>query len=136
MGWFSNLYERAKSSISNAVDAVKHTYDNWSKGFYSAPSLTQKYRYCGPNNPINNGEPANASDSACRQHDIDYENFKKTGVKGKELKDLVRESDERLISNLQKAPDRDIGSYFAEYGIRAKKQLEDWGVLNPNQFVT
>jgi len=136
MGWFSNIFERAKSGISNVVDAVKHTYDNWSKGFYSAPSLTQKYNYCGPNNPINNGEPANASDSACRQHDIDYENFKKTGVKGKELNDLVRESDERLISNLQKAPDRDIGSYFAEYGIRAKKKLEDWGILNPNKFIT
>lgn len=136
MGWFSNIFERAKSGISNVVDAVKHTYDNWSKGFYSAPSLTQKYNYCGPNNPINNGEPANASDSACRQHDIDYENFKKTGVKGKELNDLVRESDDRLISNLQKAPDRDIGSYFAEYGIRAKKKLEDWGILNPNKFIT
>jgi len=133
MGWFSNIFERAKSGISNVVDAVKNTYDNWSKGFYSAPG---KYKYCGPGNPINNGEPANASDSACRQHDIDYDNFKKTGVKGRELNDLVRESDERLISNLQKAPDRDVGSYFAEYGIRAKKQLENWGILNPNQFVT
>jgi hypothetical protein len=135
MGWFSNLYERAKSGISNAIDAVKHTYDNWKTGFYSPPTFSQKYRYCGAGNPINNGEPVNASDSACRQHDIDYENFKKAGVQGKELNDLVRESDDRLIANLKKAPDRDVGSYFSEYGIRAKKQLEDWGLLNPNQFV-
>jgi len=133
MGWFGDLFERAKRTIGSTVEAVKNTYDNWSKGFYSAPG---RYKYCGPGNPISNGEPANASDAACRQHDIDYENFKRQGVRGKELADLVRESDDRLISNLQKAPERDVGSYVSEFGIRAKKRLEDWGLLSPDQFVT
>ena len=70
------------------------------------------------------------------QHDIDYENFKKTCVKGKELKDLVRESDNRLVEGLQSQKDRDVGSYLSEYGIRAKRQLEDWGLLKPDQFVS
>ena len=135
MGWFSNLYDRAKHTVSNAYNAVKNTINNWREGFYSAPSFTKAYRYCGAGNPINNGEPINETDSYCRQHDIDYENFKKAGIVGKELNHLVRESDDRLIHNLQKAKDRDVGSYFSEYGIRAKRWLEDKGVLNPSTFV-
>lgn len=136
MGWFSNLYDRAKQTVSNAYNAVKQTFHNWKTGFYSAPAIQQAYRYCGAGNPINNGEPINESDSYCRQHDIDYENFKKSGVGGKELQHLVRESDNRLIHNLQKAKDRDVGSYFSEYGIRAKNWLEDKGILSPDAFVT
>lgn len=32
------------------------------------------YRYCGPGNPINNGQPINKLDAICRQHDLCYEN--------------------------------------------------------------
>lgn len=133
MTWFKDIFERAKRTIGNTYESVKNTFDNWSKGFYSAPG---RYKYCGPGNPVENGEPANASDAACRQHDIDYENFKRQNVQGKELRDLVRESDDRLIANLQKAPDRDVGSYLSEYGIRAKKRLEDWGLLSPDRFIS
>ena len=38
----------------------------------------------------------------------------------------MRESDNRLISNLQTGP-RDVASYLSEYGIKAKKQLEEVG---------
>jgi hypothetical protein len=133
MGWFSDLYERGKSFVKNTVDSAKQTLSNWAKGVYTAPG---GYKYCGPGNSLDEGEPKNASDALCRQHDIDYSNFAKAKVKGKELADLVRESDQRLISGLQKAPDRDVGSYLSEYGIRAKNALENWGIIKPDMFVT
>lgn len=138
MGFFSDIFDKVKTGVSSLYEGAKKTITDVSKGFYSAPG---GYKYCGPGNPITreyirDNPPINASDAKCMQHDIDYENFKKTGVKGKELADLVRESDNRLVEGLQKESDRNIGSYFSEYGIRAKKALEDWGILKPEQFVT
>jgi hypothetical protein len=133
MGWFSDLYERGKSFVKNTVDSAKQTLSNWSKGVFTAPG---GYKYCGPGNSLDEGEPKNASDALCRQHDYDYSNFAKAKVKGKELADLVRESDNRLITGLQKTPDRDVGSYLSEYGIRAKNALENWGIIKPDMFVT
>lgn len=131
--FLSNLWDRAKQSVSD----LSYTAGNWMKGAFTAPG---GYRYCGPGNSLDAGDPINASDSACRQHDMDYDNFKKQKDKGrisdKELRDLVRESDDRLISNLQKTTNRDVGSYLSEYGIKAKKLAEDWGLLSPEQFVS
>jgi hypothetical protein len=138
MGFFSDIYDKVKTGVSSLYEGAKKTITDVSKGFYSAPG---GYRYCGPGNPITreyirDNPPINESDRRCLQHDLDYENFKKTGVKGKELADLVRDSDTRLVEGLQSQKDRDVGSYFSEYGIRAKKALEDWGLLKPEQFVT
>lgn len=143
MGWFSDIYDRAKSAVTNVYDSVKHTASNWLSGFRSAPG---KYFFCGDGNRLDyqyvneNLPKANESDQACYAHDSDYENFKKAKDQGKisnqELKSLVRESDNRLISNLKKAKNRDVGSYLSEYGIRAKRWAEDWGFLDPGHFVT
>jgi hypothetical protein len=133
--------KRGLGSLWNAaknigVGGLFHTAKNWSQGFYSAPGT---YNYCGPGNSLDNGEPTNASDAACRQHDIDYSNFAREQRKGNlsdnEVKNLVRESDHRLISNLQQQQNRDLGSYASEYGIRFKTLLEDVGLMNPMQFV-
>lgn len=134
MGWFGDIWNTVSNKVSNVYDSVKETVSNWSKGFYSAPG---GYRYCGAGNDLENGEPKNASDALCRQHDIDYSNFAKQRDKltKDELKNLVRESDDRLVSGLQQLTDRDIGSRLAEYGIRAKQKLEDWGILSPDKFV-
>lgn len=103
----------------------------------SAPGT---YNYCGPGNSLDNGEPTNGSDAGCRQHDMDYSNFARERRKGnlseQEARALTRESDQRLITHLQSQPDRDLGSYASEYGIRAKNALEDIGFLNPLKFVT
>jgi hypothetical protein len=144
MGWFSDLYNKASQTLGNVFDTVKKTVgnvvqtaSNWTKGKFTAPG---GYRYCGPGNDLDEGEPINASDSACRQHDIDYDRFRKMKDAGKigdkELRDLVRESDDRLISNLRQDSNRDLGSYLSELGIRAKKKAEDWGILSPEKFVT
>lgn len=142
MTWFSDLFEKTKSTLSNAYDTVANTVKNWSQGMYLAPGK----RFCGPGNPLSEDyvkkylPGADPSDTACYQHDKDYESFKKQKDAGKisdkELKDLVRESDDRLISNLRNDPGRDLGSYLSEYGIRAKKFAEDLGLLSPDKFVT
>lgn len=137
MGFFSDLYESGKKTLSNVYETVKTTAKNWSEGKFLAPG---GYRYCGPGNDLDSGEPINASDASCRQHDIDYDRFRKEKDKGnitnEELKKLVRESDDRLISNLRKDPSRDLGSYLSEMGIRGKKFAEDLGLLSPEKFVT
>lgn len=133
MGWLGDLWDSAKKSVTNIYDTVKDTASNWLSGKYLAPNMS----YCGPGNPLENGEPRNPSDALCRQHDMDYSNFAKQ--KGKlskdELKNLVRESDDRLVSGLQSLKDREFGSYLAEYGIRAKKAMEDWGLISHDKFV-
>lgn len=133
--------KRGLGSLWNAaknigVGGLFHTAKNWSQGFYSAPGT---YNYCGPGNSLNNGEPTNASDAACRQHDIDYGNFAKERRKGnltdQEARELVRESDARLIQGLQQSENRDLGSYASEYGIKFKTLLEDVGLLDPMKYV-
>lgn len=134
MGWLGDLWDSAKKKVTSIYDSVKETASNWLSGKYLAPG---GYRYCGPGNALNAGEPINASDALCRQHDIDYSNFAKVKDKTpkEELNKLIRESDNRLVEGLQSLQDRDLGSRLAEYGIRAKKKLEDWGILSPDKFV-
>ena len=137
MSFFKDLWTSAKSTVGTVMDTAK----NWLSGIYTAPGS----KFCGPGNPLDdayvNEHLPNASHSgrSCYQHDKDYENFKKQKDAGKisdrELKTLVRESDDRLISNLQHGP-RDVASYLSEYGIKAKKLAEDWGLLSPEQFIT
>lgn len=147
MGWFGDLYDTAKSTLSNVYDTVSSTVKNWSEGKFLAPGTGGRtYHFCGPGNDLDENyvkkhlPGANPSDTACYQHDKDYENFRKLKDKGnitdKELKTLVRESDDRLISNLKSDPGRDLGSYLSEMGIRAKKFAEDLGILSPEKFVT
>jgi len=134
MGWLGDLFESAKKKVTSVYDSVKETATNWLSGKYLAPG---GYRYCGPGNALDAGEPINASDALCRQHDMDYSNFAKVKDKTtkEELNKLIRESDNRLVEGLQSLQDRDLGSRLAEYGIRAKKKLEDWGILSPDRFV-
>ena len=133
MGFFSDIFSSVKNKVTSIYDTVKETASNWLSGKYLAPG----YSYCGPGNALDAGEPRNASDALCRQHDIDYSNFAKQKEKltKDELNNLVRESDDRLVSGLQSLKDRDFGSYLSEYGIRAKKTLENLGFLSPDKFV-
>ena len=120
------LLDWISEKVGDVYNTVKDTVGNWSKGQFLAPNS----KFCGPGNPLDDDYVSkhlpNASHSgkSCYQHDKDYDNFKKLKDVGKisdnELKGLVRESDNRLISNLQTGP-RDLASYLSEYGIKAKK---------------
>tara|TARA_R110002126_G_scaffold189385_2_gene337690 strand:- start:4537 stop:4950 length:414 start_codon:yes stop_codon:yes gene_type:complete len=137
MSFFKDLWNTAKNTVGTVMD----TANNWMKGIYTAPGS----KFCGPGNPLDDAyvsehlPGASHSGRSCYQHDKDYDNFKKQKDAGKlsdqELRNLVRESDDRLINNLQNGP-RDAASYLSEYGIKAKKMAEDWGLLRPDQFVT
>lgn len=137
MTFFSNLWDGVKNTVGTVMD----TANNWMKGIYTAPGS----KFCGPGNPLDdayvNEHLPNASHSgkSCFQHDKEYDLFKKQKDAGKlsdnELKNLVRESDNRLISNLQSGP-RDVASYLSEFGMKAKRFAEDFGILRPDQFVT
>lgn len=142
----SSVYNAASSAVSkvgNVFGTLGETAKNWSEGFYSAPG---GYKFCGAGNRLDNEyvnqhlPNANESDRACFAHDKDYELFKKQKDKGaisdNELRNLVRESDNRLISNLQKSKNRDFGSYLSEWGIGLKKFGEDLGLIRADKFVT
>lgn len=133
MGWLSDIWSSVKNKATSVYDTVKETASNWLSGKYLAPG----YNWCGPGNSLDAGEPRNASDALCRQHDFDYSDLAKMKDKTpkEELNKLIRESDNRLIEGLQSLKDRDLGSRLAEYGIRAKKKLEDWGIISPDKFV-
>ena len=128
MGFFSNIYNK----VSNLFGTVKKTAENWLKGRYLVPG----YNYCGPKNPLDNGEPVNMSDASCRNHDYEYDliNKNKHQFTDADLKRQIRESDDRLLENLNKFKSDGIGNRIAYLGISAKKKLEDWGLLDPKKF--
>jgi len=41
--------------------------------------LVPGYRYCGPGNPLDNGEPVNELDRICMEHDYAYDNATQSG---------------------------------------------------------
>ena len=133
MGWLSDIWSSVKNKATSVYDTVKETASNWLSGKY----LAHGYAWCGTGNSLDAGEPRNPSDALCLQHDFDYSDLAKMKDKTpkEELNKLIRESDNRLIEGLQSLKDRDVGSRLAEYGIRAKKKLEDWGILSPDKFV-
>ena len=54
-------------------------------------------RYIGPGNSLNAGTPRSSADRAARQHDRDYDNLLKKGVKSKKLYLGYSEADSRLM---------------------------------------
>jgi hypothetical protein len=108
-------------------------------------TLLTDSNYCGPFNSLSpeyiaNNPPRNKVDASCMAHDKDYENIARNRDTGKisqdEAKKLIRESDDRLLNNIDRfRGEAPYTSKVSELGIRGKKFLEDIGILNPNQFV-
>lgn len=127
------LFDWISDKVSNVYNGIRETASNWLKGRYLAPG---GYRYCGPGNPLENGEPINESDNLCRQHDRDYEAMKLLKDRSQLTNTLIRDSDNRLVQGLQSLKNRDLGSHLSEWGIRTKNKLEDWGLLDHSRFIT
>ena len=138
-----NFFGNAASSVGNFFgnaantikDTVKKNFDRLgSDGAFLAPG---GYNYCGPGNPLQNGQPKNGTDAACRVHDYEYSAFAKNKDKlsPDDLKRMVRESDHKLIDAINRSGDNDIGSWGSKALIHGKMKLEDWGILNHNLFV-
>lgn len=122
------------NSAQNLFGSLKNKVSNWMSGPKLAPG---NYRYCGPGNPLENGEPKNATDSACKVHDYEYTALAKNKdkISKNDLHRMIRESDNKLIDSIDRAGDNDLGSTLSKYFIMGKNKLEDWGIMNPEQFV-
>jgi hypothetical protein len=136
---FNNVKE-AYDKVGTVGRALVATAEKWAGGEYHAPDFTGGgvYSYCGPGTKLGSaGQPINAVDSACRTHDIEYDQMAK--LKGTmptgNFNQLVRQSDEKLIKAIDASGQTDWGARLARWGIRAKTKAEDWGLLNPGKFV-
>ena len=128
---FGKLFDKAKNLWGN----VKNTVSNWMSGKFLAPG---GYNYCGPGNPLENGAPKNATDSACQVHDMEYSAIARNTKKmsQEDINRMVRDSDHKLISSIDQSGNDDIGSRMSKFFINGKMKLEDLGIMNPTQFVT
>ena len=135
--WISDKVGSVYNTVKDAVGTIGNTVKNWSSGAYLVPGMN----YCGPFNAtdanyLKSHPPVNASDDACKQHDLDYDTFnnlRRTGMPDADVKRLVRDSDNRLINSLDQQ--QGYQAWLPKYGIKLKKGLEDWGILDPLRFV-
>lgn len=133
MGWFSNIWSKAKNFASNVY--------NKGRSF-----LTGGSNYIGPFNPLNSDylkshPPTDAVDAGAMNHDLDYSRIAKqrdTGnVSALEANKLIRESDERFLQNTRdNLSSNYVGGGLGWLGIKAKNLAEDYLGLDPNKFVT
>jgi hypothetical protein len=132
----SNLWNKAKSFLSNTWNVIKNR----------GSTLLTGSHYIGPFNALSDEyirthPPKDLVDAGALHHDLDYSRIAKARDAGKisadETKRLIRESDERFLSNTAKNIDQNRwGGTLGYLGIKGKNILEDLGVLDPNKFVT
>lgn len=81
------------------------------------------YRYLGPGNKLNKGDPKGVSDSAARTHDVGYDLIQKGGHNP-----YIRwsDADQRFIDE---ASSWDIGGFLGKQWFRKKKVLYNLGLL-------
>lgn len=135
-----DVYSRVKDTAQNVYNTLHSTAQKWLEGEYHAPDFVGGgvYRYCGPGTKLDTaGQPINVVDSACREHDLDYDRLgrQKGTLSSSEFNRLVRESDQRLINAIDRSGQSDLGAKLSKYGIVAKNKLEDWGLINPSLFI-
>lgn len=76
------------------------------------------YKYLGPFNPLDNGEPVNKADAAARRHDIAYDKYIK---EGKNPYLYFNKADQTLIDDLKK--DWSFGGILASGVFKFKKAI-------------
>jgi len=131
-----NLWNKAKSFLSNTWNEIKNR----------GSTLLTGSHYIGPYNALSDEyirthPPKDLVDAGALHHDLDYSRIAKQRDAGKisadETKRLIRESDERFLSNTAKNINQNRwGGTLGYLGIKGKNILEDLGVLDHNKFVT
>ena len=105
--------------------------------------------FLGPGTNINariarGDQPVGPGDAYGMQHDIDYRNIaiarKQGKITDKEVKQMVRDSDNRLIEGLNTVKNKGsiwnkMASHASQQIIQGKKGLENMGVLKSSAFV-
>lgn len=82
-------------------------------------------RYIGPGNPLNAGEPLSKDDANAKQHDIDYDNYLKKGVKAKDLYLGYSDADKRLLDKTSATTPE---GFAITAGMGAKKIINKLGL--------
>ena len=82
-------------------------------------------KYIGPGNPMNRGKPVDKADANAYQHDVDYDNYIKRGVKKRHVYTGYSDADERLLKNTKADTPNGLA---VNLGIGAKKALNKLGL--------
>lgn len=149
MGWFDsvkdfagslyNVGSEAINKVGNVINAIGSTAKNWLEGQYHAPDFVGggSYAYCGAGTKLGGQAPINKVDSHCMTHDYEYDAFErnKNKIPASDLKRMIRESDNKLISNIERSGQNDFGATLSKWGIKAKMALENLGLLDPFKFI-
>lgn len=143
MGLFDWISEKA----GNAYNAIKDTVSNVYNTIRDrGATLLTGTHYVGPFNRLDpeyliSHPPTDNVDRSALAHDFDYSRIataRDTGkISANEAKNMIRESDKRFIANTKKYYNENPwASTLGRLGIQAKNKLEDWGILDPNKFVS
>lgn len=132
-----DFFRKASSKLGDLWGKAKQTISDWSKNRFHFPG----YRYAGPGTDIwsnvsQDVNPVNKTDSAARDHDIQYELIgKSSDLTPSEKKRLVRQADEVFMDSLRGAETDLWGNKLSRAAIRGKMIAEDLGLIDPLQFV-
>ena len=86
--------------------------------------LLPGYNYCGPFNKLNNGEPTNPTDAACKRHDEAYAEL------GNSAYFYFNEADEKLLEEIK--DNTDYGARVAKRFFETKRLATEWKLpFNP-----
>ena len=137
--WISDkvgsVYSTIKDSAGDIIKSLPKTVSQWTSGQYHAPG---GYNYCGPGTKLDSaGQPINAADSACRNHDYEYEALTKNRhkISQGDFNRMIRESDQKLVDNIERSGQSDLGAMMSKWGIKGKMWMEDLGFLDRDRFV-
>lgn len=136
MGFFSNLYTKAKEGVSNAIKDWKNrgmaifTNSNYIGAFNR---LDDEYLRTHP--------PKDAADATAMAHDFDYSRIARERDNGRISRDeanrMIRESDQRFLNGMnQHYSSNPWGATLGHMGISLKNMLEDRYGLDPHLFVS
>lgn len=134
--WISEKVGNVYNTVKDNVGSVIKTVNQWATGQYHAPG---GYNWCGPGTKINQaGQPINQVDSHCMTHDYEYDALarNKNKISQNDFDRMIRESDQKLVSSIEKSGQSDLGALMSKWGIKGKMALEDLGILRRDQFIT
>jgi hypothetical protein len=110
----------AKAAIKLGVTVLnpKKQYGFWKRGAKGEGWTYPGTKYLGPGNQMNKGLPTSYVDAAARDHDLEYANYLKRGVKPKRLYSGYSDADSRLLKRTNLGTAEGIATHL---GIGVKK---------------
>lgn len=102
-----NIISGFSQKLGNIFPRVKRL------GFTPALIGINRYRWCGPQNPMDQPPATNRTDAICERHDKEYESIDKMNITPQEKKQRIFESDRQFLRD-QKANYSDPNTSFGD----------------------